>query len=92
MQPLIRYWIQFEFGEAPYHYASYMSLRGGCGVTAYDLADALVVLREKLFKTDPIPRIKTVCENIDVSTLDPGHILPNIGITVDRGVWFPDLG
>jgi hypothetical protein len=63
----------------------------GCGVTAYSYEDALVVLRERRFKNDLLPSIHKVIEDIDVSTLDPGHVLPNIGVPIWRGIWFPRI-
>lgn len=28
-------------------------------------------------------------EDVDVSTLDPEHVLPNTGVPAARGIWFP---
>ena len=50
----------------------------GCGVTAHTYQDALSLLQEKVFGNEPIPEIKSCVENIDVSTLDTGHILLNM--------------
>jgi len=36
-----------------------------------------------------MPEIKKVIENVDVSTLDAGHVLPNMSPPNIRGVWFP---
>ena len=36
-----------------------------------------------------MPAIKDMVEDVDVSTLDANHVLPNMGITLKRGVWFP---
>jgi hypothetical protein len=35
----------------------------------------------------PNATITSVISDVDVSTLDPKHILPNIGPSVVRGVW-----
>ena len=89
---LIRYWFEFEISEEEVRrYGNYSGLKRGCGVTAYSYEDALAVLAEKLFRGDPIPQVHKVTENVDVSTLDPGHILPNIGVPIWRGVWFPRI-
>jgi hypothetical protein len=49
------------------------------------------LLREQVFRGEPMPEILEVSQDIDVSTLDSGHVLPNIGSVVNRGVWFPRL-
>ena len=80
---LKRYWFQFELIDAP------SALNLGCGITAYSRDDALTILRERVFRGGDSPRIVNVQEDVDVSTLDPKHVLGNIGLVVDRGVWFP---
>lgn len=86
---MIRYWIRFSdldgVDKMP------VGLRRGCGVTAHDAGDALSMLKQEFFPAGSLPDIAELIVNIDVSTLDPGHILPNIGITVDRGIWFPRI-
>ena len=87
---LRRYW--FAFNIAPGEvgiYPSYAGLSYGCGVTAYTYDDAIHVLHEKLFKDAPTPPIESVTEDIDVSSLDAGHVLPNMGDPTHRGIWFP---
>jgi hypothetical protein len=61
---LHRYWFKFE-GEVGYGY----------GVTAWTEEDALNLLRLRVFAKRPMPRY-VVAMDIDVSTLDPGHIRP----------------
>jgi hypothetical protein len=87
---LTRYW--FEFNISPGElttYPSYAGLSYGCGVSAYSYDDAIKILQEKLFGKDPAPPIEQVTEDVDVSTLDAGHILPNMGDPTSRGIWFP---
>ena len=84
---VVRYWIELDTSEA-------MFLSGfGYGVTAYDYEDALGLLREHLssFYEKPIalPPVVSVIEDVDVSTLDERHVLPNMGVTVWRGIWYP---
>ena len=83
---LKRFWIEFDDTASLSVGVGY-----GCGVTAFDLNEALAVLQEQVFIDEPMPEIRKITEDIDVSTLDPNHVLPNIGITVDRGVWFPKI-
>lgn len=89
---LTRYWFEFEISDEDVRsYSTYSGLKRGCGVTAYTYEDALAVLAEKLFRGDPIPPVRKFTEDVDVSTLDPGHVLPNIGVPTWRGVWFPRI-
>jgi hypothetical protein len=83
MTLLTLYWFTFE------RIASPTALNLGCGVTAYDLDDALSILRESVFTGIELPRITQQIESVDVSTLDPKHVLPNMGLVTERGVWFP---
>jgi hypothetical protein len=64
----------------------------GCGITARDLDDATLILKESVFRKKNISQIFTCIENVDVSTLDPDHVIPNINPLSPpsiRGVWFP---
>jgi hypothetical protein len=61
----------------------------GCGVTAYDRADALNILQATVFAETSMPEIVEVIEDVDVRTLDQGHVIPKMGVVVERGVWFP---
>ena len=61
----------------------------GCGVTAYDYDDAIALLQERVFTEEAMPNITDFTEDVNVSTLDANHILPNIGLVIDRGIWFP---
>lgn len=83
---LRRFWFEFEFKEdeiAP------GGLGYGCGVTAFDLSDAMSLLQARVFRERPIPQVRDLVEDVDVSTLDPGHVLPNMTPPNIRGVWFP---
>ena len=59
----------------------------GYGVTAFSVADAEQLLARAGLARD----WSGVIEDADVSGLDPGHVLPNIGGVTFRGVWFPAL-
>lgn len=80
---LRRFW--FQFAARP---GFPSSLRLGCGVTAFDLHDARRLLEERVFRGEA-PPIASVTEDVDVSSLDPGHVLPNMLPPNHRGVWFP---
>jgi len=54
------------------------------GLTASSYEDALDLLRERLGPEDLL-RVVGHVEGIDISTLDPGHVLPNMGVVCNRG-------
>jgi hypothetical protein len=59
----------------------------GVGVTAFSLADARFLIEEAdLFYNYEVLEI---VENIDIQTLDQGHVIPNMKPSSFRGVWFP---
>jgi hypothetical protein len=63
----------------------------GIGATAYSEDEARDLAREA---ADRLARNFEVIETIldvDVRTLDQGHVLPNMGPPNLRGVWFPRL-
>lgn len=82
MSSLRRYWFIFPKSAKP------SPLNIGCGVTAYDYDDAIDLLRQRVFNGGE-PSVAEVIADVDVSTLDKRHVLPNMGSTVVRGVWFP---
>jgi hypothetical protein len=81
---LHRYWIKFEKVED-----LSLGIGLGCGVTAFDCQDAIDLIHRKVFGARDLPAILHMIENVDVSTLDSGHVLPNIGDVTRRGIWFP---
>ena len=80
---LHRYWFKFSSIE-PYN-----SLRMGCGVTARDYDDALSILQETVFIGQEVPTIESAVHDVDISSLDEKHVIPNMEPPVWRGVWFP---
>jgi hypothetical protein len=92
MASLKRFWFEFDFIDN----INNKNLPGGCvmgcGVTAFNYDDALDILKEKVFKKNPPATIKKVIEDIDISTLEKGHVFPNLSPKSPpniRGVWFP---
>lgn len=78
-----RFWIRFQSVPA------YNPLRLGCGVTAYNYDDALTILRDTIFRGKDQLAVDSVVEDVDISTLDQKHVIPNMEPPVWRGVWFP---
>ena len=73
-----RYWIEVETGR-------------GYGVTASSEADA-IKLAERAAEEFGLPFVVLrIMPDIDVRTLDPGHVLPNMGPPNFPGVWFPRM-
>lgn len=83
---LCRYWIKFDLTEME---NPPIEIQPGCGVTAYSYEDALELVRDRIFDGEEIPRVVSMIENVDVSTLDKNHVLPNMAAPTRRGVWFP---
>jgi hypothetical protein len=73
---LTRFWFEFEGEIHPY------------GVTAYSRTDALEILRSEAFRSE-LPPIQREIADVDVSQLDPDHVLPNIWPPTWRGIWYP---
>src|SRR5262249_27076838 len=65
-----------------------MSTRIGVGVTAIDRRDALQVVAHGVFSDGPLPPLKEIREDLDVSSLHDGHVLQNMRPPRVRGVWF----
>ena len=64
----------------------------GIGVTATTEAEAHTLAQEAATRyLPPGAVLGSVVSDVDVSTLDAGHVLPNMGPAVVRGVWYPRL-
>ena len=57
----------------------------GVGVTARSSEDAISLLRQA-WPTDRIVDIRTIT---NIAELDQGHVVPNMGNWLRRGIWFP---
>lgn len=84
---MTRFWFEFDLRNMRYYHQSLMAR--GCGVTAFSKFQALQLLQEKVFLGSEIPPILNCIENVDVSALDNNHVLPNMGIPVNFGIWYP---
>jgi hypothetical protein len=62
-----------------------------CGVTAFTFEDALWLMRELVFKDEPMPPIREAIEDVDIPTLDT-HVRSNMSVPIWRGVWHPPIG
>jgi len=82
-----RFWFEFDLDPDDQNIPVY--LRHGCGVTAEDYEDAVKIVHERVFRGEPLPSIVKMIEDVDVATLDGNHLLPNMGLPLIRGVWFP---
>jgi hypothetical protein len=80
---LHRYWIKLAAPEP-------IGFKLGCGVTAFTEDDAKKLVFSQF--SDAPPVIASMESDVDVSTLDPKHVIPNIGDCTRRGIWFPALG
>ena len=53
-----------------------------------DRDDALALFANRLAENAP-QAVQTCVEDVDVSTLDERHVVPNVGDVATRGIWFP---
>jgi hypothetical protein len=81
-----RYWFEFDIDTV---FNCPPGISWGCGITAYDLNDAIRILDDKIFSKITRPPFKKVVENVNIQTLDAGHVIPNMKPPINRGVWFP---
>jgi hypothetical protein len=81
---LHRFWFEFERDRG-------LSSRlfFGCGVTAYNKDDALLLIAKQIYENSEMPKIVRVIEDVDISELDQGHVVPNMEAPIWRGIWFP---
>ena len=83
---MIRYWIKFnleDVADPPF------GIKLGCGVTALSKYDALKLVEEMVFFDKATPPISSIIDDIDLTSLDENHIIPNMSSPIMRGIWFP---
>lgn len=49
------------------------------------------MMRKRIFPLFDSREVANIVEDIDVSSLDSGHVLPNIGNPAALGIWFPAI-
>ena len=81
-----RFWFEFDIDVA-WNYP--LGIGRGCGVTAVDLDEAIKIMDQKIFSEIKRPTIKRIVEDVDISTLDQGHVIPNMKAPIYRGIWYP---
>ena len=64
----------------------------GIGVTAYDINDAKELILAEEYVMSLKPNLDSYIENIDIQKLDENHVIPNMGVVANRGIWFPNVG
>jgi hypothetical protein len=75
---LTRYWFRSRKGL-------------GVGVTAFNVEDARSLIRLNTFLMSYEPIFDSYIENVNIHDLDQNHVIPNMGVVVDRGIWYPRL-
>ena len=83
VRELHQFWFKFE------RLPTATAINLGCGVTAYSREDAVALLRERVFGANGPPPVLEIVDDVTAATLDPKHVLPNIGNLAERGIWFP---
>jgi hypothetical protein len=63
----------------------------GFGVTAYSLDDAKRLVDDVARSLSMTYELLEVIEDVDVRTLDQDHVVPNMGASNFRGMWYPNL-
>ena len=82
---LRRFWFKLSSNGMP------SVLNIGCGITAYDMNYAWAFLSRDVFPALGEREVLEVVVDVDVSTLDQTHVIPNMAAPSNRGVWFPRL-
>jgi hypothetical protein len=85
IDPVIPYWLTFE----PNPLIDRLGLHVDCGVSGYTLDDAHRIVQEVVFGDEPMPEPIQVIENIKMSDLDQGHVVPNMLPMIWRGILYP---
>ena len=85
--PLLRrYWFEFDVPQRRHEAGTLdgedtFAVRA-CGVTAFTLDDAVGLLRERVFRDGPLPPVRVLIEDADLTDVDM-----LAGVPVWRGIW-----
>jgi len=63
----------------------------GFGVTAFSVDDARALVEDAARALGIDYEVLEIIEDVDIRSLDQGHVAPNMGLPNFRGVWFPSL-
>lgn len=59
-------------------------------ILAFDnLSPKTAILQQKMFEGTVLPEVETWEDDVDVRSLDQGHVVPNMMPPNCRGIWFP---
>lgn len=64
----------------------------GVGVSAASEAEARRLAEAARARYFPDATLGEVVADVDIRTLDQAHVVPNMGLVVERGVWYPHSG
>ena len=67
------------------------SARMGVGVTAFSEQEALDLAVRAAARMG-WDLVRTGICDVDIRDLDQNHVVPNMGLVTEHGVWFPNLG
>lgn len=86
---LIRFWLTFDYGPPPGGITTWNPGPSWVGVTAFDYEDALRIVRHEYFPDEPLPPLKSIVEDVDISTIDVLRSYPYYSVPIWRGIWYP---
>lgn len=84
-----RFWFEFDlpsWDSRPD--PALATLYAGVGVTGFDEADCLTMIRD-LMPAARLPPVRSVTQDVSLADFRPGPV--GFGVPVWRGVWFPPL-
>ena len=64
----------------------------GVGVTAASEVEARELAEAVRARYFPAATLEAVVADVDIRLLDQAHVVPNMGLVVERGVWYPRGG
>jgi hypothetical protein len=88
MPPTVRrFWFEFDLpSPGSLRESAFACLSLGAGVTGFDVADCLWMIRD-LLPTASVPPVRTVIPDVSLAEFAPRVM--GLGVPAWRGVWFP---